>query len=311
MDAAGYFLPFFCGNISMSFSWTMIVNPTSGGGRGEAVGRRMAALLRARGVSVEVLQTRARGEVAALAGEALARGAHQIAICGGDGTVHEAINALIKADVLLGLVPCGRGNDLARALGVTGQVSSLADTLVYGTVRAIDLGRIGDRYFATVASLGFDTVVARAVYENRVPFSGALAYTLAVLTSLRGFACPHVVLAGDFGRYEGPIFVAATGNTAFYGGGIRVTPGAIADSGEFEVCLVPQLPKWRALRLFAKAFSGRHVDSPAVRVEKTRTLSVVSQEPLWIFADGEPICQTPATLSIAPKALRVQVPSGR
>ena len=293
----------------MAKMWTIIANPTSGGGRGKRISDHVVAQLRSRGLDVEVLLTHARGDGARLAQMAVDGGAKQIAICGGDGTIHEVVNALVGAEVVVGLIPCGRGNDFARALGVPKSVNGIVATLVNGVERVIDLGRIGERYFCTVASLGFDTVVAKEVYENRVPFAGALAYTLAVLKCLGPFQCPHVTLTGDFGSFDGRIFIAATGNTAFYGSGIQVVPSAVADSGQLDVCLVPEMSKWMALRLFAKAFSGRHVRSPLVRVEATQRLSIVSTEPLWVFADGEPVCQTPATIEVVPKALRVMVPT--
>jgi diacylglycerol kinase (ATP) len=292
----------------MTNCWFIIVNPTSGGGRAERVSTHVVDLLREWGVQAEVLVTQVRGDGARLAKVALDRGAKQIAICGGDGTIHEVVNALVGAEVVVGILPSGRGNDLARALGVPKDVRGIVETLVNGTVRQIDLGRIGERYFCTVASLGLDTVVAKTVYENRVPFSGQLAYTLAVLKCLGPFQCPHVTLVGDFGKFEGRIFVAATGNTAFYGSGIQVVPSAVADSGHLELCLLFKTSKWTVLGLFAKAFSGRHVDSEWVRVEKTETLSIVSEEPLWIFADGEPVCQTPATIEVVPRALKIKVP---
>ena len=292
----------------MSSHWCVIVNPASGGGRAKRVSVRVVDRLRAQGEAVDILLTQARGDGARLARTALDQGAKQIAICGGDGTIHEVVNALVGAEAVVGLVPCGRGNDLARALGVPNDVNGIVETLVNGAERLIDLGRIGEQYFCTVASLGLDTVVAKTVYENRVPFTGQLAYTLAVLKCLGPFQCPSVTLKGDFGTFEGRIFVAATGNTAFYGSGIQVVPSAVADSGYLELCLVSETSKWTVLGLFAKAFSGRHVESDLVRVEKTRTLSIVSNEPLWIFADGEPVCQTPAVLEVVPKSLRVKVP---
>ena len=292
----------------MAEHWTIITNPASGGGRGQRVSAKVADQLRERGVQAEVVFTQDRGDGARLAQEALDWGAKQIAICGGDGTIHEVVNALVGHDVVVGLVPCGRGNDFARALGVPKSVKGIVNTLVMGFERVIDLGRIGDRYFCTVASLGLDTVVAKEVYENRVPFSGKVAYTLAVLKCLGPFQCPHVTLTGDFGTFEGRIFVAATGNTGFYGSGIQIVPSARADSGFLDICLVPAMSKWAGLRLFAKAFWGRHVASELVRAEKTKTLSIASEELLWVFADGEPVCQTPATIEVVPNVLRMKVP---
>ena len=99
---------------------------------------------------------------------------------GGDGTVHEVVNGLANSDADLGVVPCGRGNDLARALGLSRDVKDVVNTLVHGVDRAIDLGKAGDRFFATVASLGFDTAVAQRMRSRPSRLGGTVSYGLAI-----------------------------------------------------------------------------------------------------------------------------------
>ena len=139
----------------MSNHWTIIANPVSGRGRARRIGELVADLLRERGVDADLMVSEAPGDCERIAREVLARGVRQVAACGGDGTVHEVVNGLANADAVLGIVPCGRGNDLARALGLSKDVKGVVNTLVHGVDRAIDLGRVGDRFFATIASLGF------------------------------------------------------------------------------------------------------------------------------------------------------------
>ena len=253
--------------------------------------------------------TQGRGDAARIASEALASGCRQFAVCGGDGTVHEAVGVLAGSDAALGIVPCGRGNDLARALGIPRDTASAAEVLTSGFARRIDLGKIGDRHFGTVACLGFDSEVARRVYEGRVPFSGTVGYVWAVLRTLLTFRCPVVRLAGDFGAFEGPVLLAATGNTPFYGGGMKVTPQAACDDGLLDVCIVRELSRLAVLRFFPRVFSGRHVDLPPVQALRTRSLRMWTQEPLWIFADGQPVCRTPATIEVVERALTVLCPA--
>ena len=298
----------------MSDHWPIIANPVSGRGRARRTGERVADLLRERGVNAHLMMSGAPGDCERLAREALARGARQVAACGGDGTVHEVVNGLANSDAVLGVVPCGRGNDLARALGLSSDVEDVVNTLVHGVDRAIDLGKVGDRFFATVASLGFDTVVAQRMRNQGAGFltralevGGTVSYGLTVLRTLFGYRSPIVRLRGDFGVFEGRILLAATANAPFYGSGIKIAPDAIVDDGVLDVCIVADVSRWTVLRMFLRAYSGAHVGHSAVRVVQTRTLQIESDDSLWIFADGEPMCEVPAMIEVVPGALKVKV----
>ena len=298
----------------MSNHWTIIANPVSGRGRARRIGERVADLLRERGVNADLMVSEAPGDCERIAREVLARGARQVAACGGDGTVHEVVNGLANSDAVLGVVPCGRGNDLARALGLSKDVVDVVNTLVHGVDRAIDLGKVGDRFFATVATLGFDTAVAQRMQTQGAGFltrtlevGGTVSYGLTVLRTLFGYRSPFVRLQGDFGVFEGRVLLAATANAPFYGSGIKIAPGAIVDDGMLDVCIVADVSRWTVLRMFLSAYSGAHVGHSAVRIVQTRTLQIESDDPLWIFADGEPMCEVPAKIEVVPDALRVKV----
>ena len=298
----------------MSNHWTIIANPVSGRGRARRTGERVADLLHERGVYVDLMMSGAPGDCERLAREALARGVRQVAACGGDGTVHEVVNGLANSDAVLGIVPCGRGNDLVRALGLSSDVEDVVNTLVHGVDRAIDLGKVGDRFFATVASLGFDTAVAQRMRNQGTGFltralkvGGTVSYGLTVLRTLVGYRSSLVRLRGDFGVFEGRILLAATANAPFYGSGVKIAPDAMVDDGVLDVCIVADVSRWTVLRMFLSAYSGAHVGHSAVRVVQTRTLQIESDDPLWIFADGEPMCEIPAKIEVVPGALKVKV----
>lgn len=287
--------------------WTIIANPVSGRGRARRIGERVADLLRERGVNAHLMMSGAPGDCERLAREALARGARQVAACGGDGTVHEVVNGLANSDAVLGVVPCGRGNDLVRALGLSSDVKDVVNTLVHGEDRAIDLGKTGGRFFTTVASLGFDTAVAQRARSRPSRLGGTASYCLAVLQTLFGYRSPLVRLRGDFGVFEGRVLLAATANAPFYGSGIKIAPDAIFDDGVLDLCIVADVSRWTVLRMFLRAYSGAHVGHSAVRVVQTRTLQIESDDSLWIFADGEPMCEVPAMIEVVSGALRVKV----
>ena len=297
----------------MSNHWTIIANPVAGRGRARRIGERVADLLHERGVNVHLMMSGAPGDCERLTREVLARGVRQVAACGGDGTVHEVVNGLANSDAVLGVVPCGRGNDLARALGLSRGVKDVVNTLVHGVDRTIDLGKAGGRFFATVASLGFDTAVAQRMRSQGAGFltralevGGTVSYGLTVLRTLSGYRSPVVRLQGDFGVFEGRILLAATANAPFYGSGIKIAPDAVVDDGMLDVCIVADVSRWTVFRMFLRAYSGAHIGHSAVRVVQTRTLQIESDDSLWIFADGEPVCEVPAKIEVVPGALKVK-----
>ena len=296
-------------------SWAIIANPVAGRGRARRLAPRLADRLSARGEGVALIWTTAAGDAETLAESAIAAGATRIVACGGDGTVYQVINGLMTAgrpnsDVILGILPLGRCNDLANSLGIPRNPIEAIETILQGIPRCIDLGRIGDRFFATVATLGFDTEVGRYVASGKAPsfLRGRAAYVYGTLVKLIRYKDVEVHLKGDFGEFHGRIFLAATGNTPIYGGGMMIAPLAVMDDGWLNLCLVRSAPRWDVLRMIPRVFSGGHVKHPAVSMEAIRRLEVSSPQPLWVWADGEPVTRTPTTVEVVPKAISVLVP---
>ena len=298
-------------------AWAIIANPVAGRGRAERCVRLLTTTLESRGATVSVSLTAARGDGQRLAAEAVAAGATRVVVCGGDGTVHEVVNGIMSTpggpeSTALGIVSSGRCNDLCYALGLPKHPAAAVESLLRSTPRPIDLGRIGDQYYTTIATLGFDSEVSQYVDQGSPPsfLRGTAAYLYGALVKLIQYRSPWVSLEGDFGEFQGPIFLAATGNTSRYGGRMKVAPSAVLDDGLLDVCLVRAVPRLEVLRMIPRTFNGGHVGHPAVSIQQTRRLEIESSEPLWLWADGEPMTQTPATIEVVPHALSVLVPQG-
>ena len=303
----------------MPAQFLIVANPTSGRRRAHALAQEVLALLRAAGQTAEWALTSARGDARKLAAEAAAEGTATVVGCGGDGTLQEIASALAGTSCVMGILPGGRCNDLASALDIHRQESpaQLAATLLSGRVRPIDLGSyegpgqaasVLPRYFCTVATLGFDSQVTRFVLTHRFPFKGTPEYLYGILREILRFKPPRVKLKGDFGEFDGKIVLAATGNTPTYGGAMRIAPDAQLDDGYFDLCLVEAVSRSTMLRILPKVFRGQHVTHPAVRMFRTRSLSIETPDgPQWICADGEPMGETPAHLEVKSHVLRVKV----
>ena len=287
----------------------IIANPKSGNGRGLLCAEQAKELLTANNVPVEVRPTSARGEAESIASDAVESGYSCVTACGGDGTVHEIVNALAGTDVALGILPCGRGNDFARAVGIQPTPDRSADVLLQDHRKSYDLGKVNGRYFATVATLGFDSEVARLVYDGAVPFKGMTAYLWGLARMLRVYRGVGLRMTGDFGTINQTVLLAATGNTSTYGGGIKIVPNASPTDGELDICLVRMMSAGRILRVFPRVYWGGHLSHPSIFSYRTGRLKLETEEPVVLFADGEPVGETPAEIVSAPGALSVVCPA--
>jgi diacylglycerol kinase (ATP) len=259
---------------------------------------------------VDVATTNGCGDARRIAQEAM-RGRRRpavVAVCGGDGTVHEAAGALAGTDIPLGIVPAGRGNDLAAALHLPAEVELAAAVLLDGVERRIDVGLANGVPFCTVAALGLDAVVALRTRAGIWRHGGRRAYLAAAAVAAVSFRPPRLRLTGDFGVREGRYLVCAVSNTGRYGGGLLIAPGSSPGDGLLDCCLVSAAPLWRVLRLLPAVRHGAHVHAPEVEVLRATALQVEAERPLPLMLDGEPAGQTPARFAVAPAGLTVLVP---
>lgn len=285
----------------------LIVNPSAGGGRAAASARRAAGFLRSRDRPVEVLTTRHRGEATDLAAAAVRRGVPVVVACGGDGTMHEVVQALAGTGTALGLIPAGRGNDLAAALRIPLDPVRAAARLLDGYRRRIDVGTVNGIRFVTVAAAGFDAEVGLRTRAGLWRHAGRVGYMAAVAGAAFGYRARAFRLTGDFGIRDRRLLLCAVSNTGLYGGGIRIAPGSSPDDGLLDCCLVGAASPWRLLRLFPRAYRGGHVGQPEVEMFRSGTLRVETDVETPLIADGEPAGRTPAEFGMEAGAMEVIV----
>ena len=289
--------------------FVLITNPISGKGKATATAEQAFQRLTAEGYAGRLEFTTQSGDANRIAQEAIENDLHWIIACGGDGTIHEIVNAIAeKPDVVLGVLPCGKGNDFAEALKIPTKPVEAIEVLLNGATRQVDLGKIGDHYFDTIVTCGYDAEVSRRVTEEGAPFSGTASYVYTAITTLFSYQSPTALLEGDFGSYEGKILLTATGITASYGGGMKIVPGAIMDDGLFDVCIIEPVPHRTVLRLLLTLFWGGHAGHRAVQMHRTKSLTIETDPPILLYADGERICYTPATVEIIERGLTVIAP---
>ncbi len=293
----------------------IIVNPVSKRGRAVLAAIRAQQRLQQLGWECSVIVSESGEHVRQLTSEAVAQKVDAVIIAGGDGTIHQAAQVLAYTDIPLGIIPCGRGNDLVRALKVPHAPEQAAEVIAVGKQTKIDLGYVSathlpePRYYCGILTCGFDSVVADFAHRHRVIPGGWVGYFGAALVMLAQFRFPRVRVQGEGVDFEGEVLLTATANCPSYGGGMWIAPTAELDDGLLHVCIVRRTSKLRILLLLPTVFTGRHVLEPEVSLHAVKRVRLESAEPLPLFADGEPVGTTPAEVQVMPKALTVFVPS--
>jgi diacylglycerol kinase (ATP) len=289
----------------------LLVNPTSGKGRGATIGAEVAARLTAEGHEVIDLSgaTAAAARDRAMAG--IASGLDVLAVTGGDGVVNLGVNLCAGTSTVLAIVAAGTGNDIAQALQLpVHDPKGAAGVIAGGTVRTIDAGRHTDsrgvsHWFAGVLGAGFDSVVNERANTWGWP-RGRMRYNLAIARELPVFKPIPYVIEVDRVRHRTRAMLVAVANGPSYGGGMRVCPDASFEDGMFDILVVHQISTFEFLRVFPKVFSGKHLGHPAVQILRGREVRLQA-EGIVSYADGERFAPLPMSCQNVPGALNVLV----
>ena len=284
----------------------LLVNPSSGGGTSLKALARVETLLDARRVPFRVVRTKSLEHGIAKALRAVESGEIPVVVSG-DGMIGAIGGALAGAETPLGIVPGGRGNDLARVLGIPTEPEEAIEIVLAGHSRPIDIGEVNGKRFLGIASVGFDSDANRIANESRL--RGNLVYAYAALRALAGWKPARFTIAIGEQRTRIEGFSVIVANNKAYGGGMFVAPDAELDDGKFDVVTISQVGKLRFLGNLPKVFKGTHVSSDEVSVVRAARLSISASRPFAVYADGEHLTDLPADLRVIPSALRVLVPA--
>jgi diacylglycerol kinase (ATP) len=296
------------------------VNPASAAG---ATGRKWPELARraaAAGLAGETLRSNSAGEIARLAEEAALNGARLVVAVGGDGTVHEAVNGLLRAggETELALVPRGTGDDFARALGIPADFDRAIDAARAGRTRTLDAGRVTyysggnetESYFCSMAGVGMSGEVARRLATTTKVLGGRVAGLIATLAVFSRWTNVELHVDVDGDSRSGLMEDVLVANTEYHNGGMRLCPDASPEDGVFDVLLIGDVTKRELLRTLPKLYRGTHLPHPKAELLHGRTVTVDSRAALPVELDGEQPGTTPVRFEVVPGALRVRVPAG-
>jgi YegS/Rv2252/BmrU family lipid kinase len=285
----------------------LLVNPASAHGRTLKLLPRLERALDARRIAFRVERSGGIEDGIERALRAAEAGELPVVVSG-DGLVGAVGGALAGSETPLGIVPGGRGNDLARVLGIPADPEGAVAVLAARHTRRIDVGEVNGKRFLGIVSAGFDSECNRRANEIRW-LRGSLAYAYSSVRTLIGWrAARFTIRAGEESERFSGYFVSVANNRA-YGGGMLIAPDAELDDGELDVVTIREHSRLRFLANLPKVFRGTHVEEDEVRVFRASRLELSASRPFPVYADGEHLTDLPATLRVLPRALSVVVPA--
>jgi diacylglycerol kinase (ATP) len=306
----------------------VIMNPIAGGGAPRRQWPEVGAALKRTFGDFELRETQSAGDGVTLAMDLAANGCDLVLAVGGDGTVGEVADGLIKAAsegsrAALGVLPCGTGADFAHGLGLPKGGEAAIRRVAESKGRAIDAGRacyidedgkLASRHFINIASLGLSGTVARAVNADRRKgrvSAQALFYWRTVAEFIRyRFQDVRITVDGDE-PVEARVALVVAANGRFFGGGMMVAPDAALDDGLFDIVVLRAAGKLGLLRDIRLLYGGQHRNHPAITILRGRKVMVEpldarSGDYMIVEADGEPLGRIPATFDILPGVLTLR-----
>jgi diacylglycerol kinase (ATP) len=297
--------------------WCFIVNPRAGKGRTTRTLWRLSRMMARYKLHCETLVTEGPLHATELAREKADDGADYVVAVGGDGTINEVVNGLMRSErlksVKLGVMPLGGGNDLAKTLKLPTDWERAFHTLMQKRTTWIDLGRFDDTWFINSLGIGFDAEVAQNANRMRL-LGGFPRYLAAVLKALVTLSPREYGVRLDDDLFRNRYLLISAGNGRFCGGGFQLTPEADLTDGCLDICLVSAATRGRVLQVLPKAINGGHVHLPEVAIRRSASLQVECRDhDLVVYYDGEiASLNKPRRIKISlfPHQLRVICPRG-
>ena len=228
-------------------------------------------------------------------------------VMSGDGLLGAVGGAMAGSETPLGIVPGGRGNDLARALGVPDDPTGAVAVLAAGETRRIDVGEANGKRFLGIVSVGFDSECNRRANEVRILRSN-LVYVYSLFRTLVGWKPARFTIRAGEERMRISGYSVSVANSSSFGGGMRIAPKAELDDGLFDIVTIGEVGRLRFVGNLPKVFKGTHVDEEEVRVFRAAQLELTASRPFPVYADGEHLTDLPASIRVLPRALSVLAP---
>lgn len=294
----------------------VFVNSVAGRGRARLYLPRIQRAFESRQIRAQFVMTNSAEELGASAQKAISQGQRVLLAMGGDGTFQALANASFGADVVLGVLPIGGGNDFAAALGLPNDPVKAAECVLGGQPRMVDLVRAHTadgrtRLYAGGGGVGLDAEATRYASGAYRHLPGRLRYIASALRALAGYVPLDVQIdfpGSDLPSFEAKSLLVAALNSPTYGAGLRLAPEATVDDGMLQVILIEELSRFGVLRLLPRLMGSGELRTSRVKRWRVRRVRLSTDRQCLFHGDGEIIGPTPVEIEVVPKAVRVLAP---
>jgi len=302
----------------------IIVNPAAGGGSGGQDWGRAVAAVRTHLGPFNCVFTERPGDATDIAEREARSGRSFLIAFGGDGTISEVAQGILRAeaDTELGVLPHGTGSDFVRTLEIPSRPSDAARCLREGRTRWMDVGKVSyaalggetqSRFFINSASFGLSGEVTKNTNRSSKSLGGLLSFASSTVKTAFEYDPPDVFIEVDDEQARRlPITTVTFNNGRFFGGGMKMAPEASLVDGKLDMVVVRKLPFHRLVTQGPRLYAGAHLGLPEVhhrRATSVRAWPVDSNIRVAIEIDGESPGELPASFGVRPKALKIRVPA--
>jgi len=299
------------------FSPIVFVNGAAGGNHTRLHLPRIQKFFALSHLDAKFVMTRSSAELERSARAAIAGKHRLLLVMGGDGTFQALVNAAFGADVLLGVLPSGGGNDFAAALGLPSDPSKAAEAILRGKTRCVDMVKVQTadgrtRLYAGGGGIGLDAEAARYAGGPYRRLPGRFRYMASALRALARYRPLDVQIdfpGSDLAPQEGKALLAAVLNTPTYGAGVRLAPEAAFDDGMLDIVMIENLSKIGVLTLLPRLMGSGELRTSRVKRWKARRVRITTDRPSLFHGDGEILGATPVEIEVVEKAVRVLAPA--
>ena len=293
----------------------IIFNAHAGSGHADKLLPDIEAYLTKTGMAYKLKKTGRPKDVHALVTQSELNHYSAVIAAGGDGTLFEVVNALMRVRpeqrLPLGILPVGTGNAFSRELGLKpADWKKAIDIIHRNKLRPVDVGKVqtSDQQFYFINIVGIGLVVNIGRTTQKIKKLGPVSYSMAALWETLRLQPNPVRISIDGELIEDDLVFVEIANSRYTGTSFKIAPDAKIDDGLLDVVLLKPIARWRILNLFPTIYSGRHVEHPEIETHRGHTITLSTDEPMPLMPDGEFIGQTPATISCEPMALQLLSP---
>lgn len=285
-----------------------IINPIAGTSAKKELPELIRKNLDPGKYEMEILFTEYAGHATELTKDGIKEGIRYFVATGGDGSVKEIATALVHQNAVLGIIPRGSGNGLARNLGIPLDTAEAVKTINRPHIMTIDSCKAGEEYFFNIAGVGFDGLIAHRFAGSR--HRGFRTYVSTIIRHLLTYRPRKITctIAGESPVTSKP-FLVAFANSKQYGNNFLIAPDAEINDGYLDICQVNSMFELLGIRSILDYLSGKIYRNRYVTSRKAANITIESKQPLLMHLDGEPISPGHSiTLEMVPASLQVMVP---